>query len=77
MFFCEFNKELDKIVLNERVVVVFGLINFIGKVISWKGNDKEVIGICYDFYGQFFYEVIKLMVILFDFEEMNMVLVRI
>ncbi len=73
----EFNKESDKIVLNERAVAALGLTNPIGKVISWKGNDKEVIGICHDFHGQSLHEAIKPMAILFDPEETNTVLVRI
>lgn len=73
----ELNRESDKIILNERAIAALGLKDPIGKVINWKGSDKEIIGICKNFHGQSLHESIKPMAILFDPEETNTVLVRI
>lgn len=73
----QLNQESSKIILNEEAVATLGLERPIGKVISWKGSDKEIIGICTDFHGQSLFEAIKPMVIVFEPEETNTVLARI
>ncbi len=71
------HQESEKIILNERAVAALGLTDPLGKVINWKGSDKEIIGICQDFHGQSLHEAIKPMAILFEPEETNTVLVKI
>nr|MBX2878145.1 ABC transporter permease [Saprospiraceae bacterium] len=71
------SRESDKIILNERAVSAIGLEDPLGKVINWKGSDKEIIGICRDFHGQSLHEAIKPMAILFDPEETNTIMARI
>lgn len=71
------HQESEKIILNERAVAALGLRDPLGKLINWKGSEKEIIGICRDFHGQSLHESIKPMAILFDPEETNTVLARI
>lgn len=73
----QFSNEATKILLNEMAVERLGLTQPIGTIISWKGEEKEVIGVTKNFHGQSLYEEIKPMAILHEPEETNKMLVRI
>ncbi|MEM6380196.1 MAG: FtsX-like permease family protein, partial [Bacteroidota bacterium] len=73
----KFSNEGSKIILNEMAVEILGITDPVGTIISWKRQDKEVIGVTKNFHGQSLYEEIKPMAILHEPDETTKVLVRI
>ncbi|MCW3465095.1 ABC transporter permease [Chitinophaga nivalis] len=55
----DFRTDTTKIIFNEAAIQALGISDPVGKIISWAGVNREIIGVTKDFHFESLYETIK------------------
>ncbi|MDN5200985.1 ABC transporter permease [Fulvivirgaceae bacterium BMA10] len=73
----DFSAENTKVIFNEAAIAHMGLENPVGKIIRFRGQNKEIIGVVKDFHFDSFHESVKPMMINFMPNVLSQFMVKI